>query len=143
MTALDQLKPHAHWLLRLGLASVFLFHGIGKWTNLSGTADMMGGMPMAVLAALLETAGGLLVVAGAFQGDLLTRLGGLLIAPVMLGAIAMVHWPRWAFTPTDSHPMGGMEFQVVLLLVALYLVIVGNASFEQTAPANARAATAS
>ncbi len=38
--ALDSLKPHAHWLLRIGLASVFIFHGIGKAMALGGFAQM-------------------------------------------------------------------------------------------------------
>ena len=49
----------------------------------------------------------------------------MLISP-MLGAIAMVHWPRWSFVASDTHPMGGMEFQVTLVLVSLYLLIKGN-----------------
>jgi putative oxidoreductase len=122
------LAPHAHWLLRLALASVFLFHGIAKFMNLAGTAEMMGGLPMAVAAAVMETGGGVLIVAGAFGSDLLTRLGGLLLAPVMAGAIGMVHWGQWSFMATESHPMGGMEFQVTLLLVTLYFVLVGNAT---------------
>ncbi len=36
----------------------------------------------------------------------------------MLGAIAMVHWRRVNFLPTESHPMGGMEFQLVLRATA-------------------------
>ena len=130
------LAPHAHWLLRFALASVFLFHGIAKFMNLSGTAEMMGGMPMAVMAAVMETGGGLLIVAGAFGPEILTRLGGLVIAPVMLGAIGMVHWGQWRFASTESHPMGGMEFQVTLLMIALYFVIVGNAT-PGAAPAEA------
>ncbi len=46
--------------------------------------------------------------------------------PVMAGAIALVHWGRWSFVPSETYPMGGMEFQATLLLVALYLVFKGN-----------------
>jgi putative oxidoreductase len=46
--------------------------------------------------------------------------------PVMVGAIALVHWGRWNFVPTETHPMGGMEFQVIMALLMLYLVITGN-----------------
>ena len=46
-------------------------------------------------------------------------------APVLMGAIAMVHWPRWAFTPSETHPMGGMEFQVTLLCLAIYFMLTG------------------
>ena len=50
----------------------------------------------------------------------------LALIPVMLGAIAMVHRPRWSFVPTESHPMGGMEFQVVLLLLAAWFALGGG-----------------
>ena len=56
---------------------------------------------------------------------LVLGLAGLAIVPVMLGAIFMVHWGRWSFSPTETHPMGGMEFQVVLLLIALFSTYLG------------------
>ena len=58
--------------------------------------------------------------------DLATRLGAALNIPVMIGAIVMVHWGRWNFVPSETHPMGGMQFQVVLALVMAYLLIIGN-----------------
>ena len=52
---LDSLKPHAHWLLRVALASVFIYHGIGKLMDLGAFSQMMG-LPTAVagLVALAE-----------------------------------------------------------------------------------------
>lgn len=41
----------------------------------------------------------------------------------MIGAILMVHNSHWHF---NAGEMGGMEFQVVLLLISLYFIIVGN-----------------
>ena len=124
---MESLKPHAHWLLRVALASVFIFHGFGKFLDLGGFSTMMDlSLPIATLVALAEVAGGVGIVIGVFTKDIVTRLAGLAIAPVMLGAIFMVHWPRWSFAPSESHPMGGMEFQVVLLLLALYFLINGN-----------------
>jgi putative oxidoreductase len=124
---MDELKPHAHWLLRIAFASVFISHGIGKFIDLSGFSQMMElSLPVATLVAFAELAGGIGVIAGAFTRDIVTRLAGLAIAPVMVGAIVLVHWPRWSFAPSDSHPMGGMEFQVVLLLIAVYFLLVGN-----------------
>lgn len=125
--------PHAHWLLRASLAGVFLFHGLQKFIvpGIEGFAGMMG-MPVAIAAAvaLAEVLGGAGIIAGATirgrLGDLVTRLSGLAIAPVMIGAIAMVHWGQWSFVASQSHPMGGMEFQVVLLLLGVYFVIRGN-----------------
>jgi putative oxidoreductase len=49
-----------------------------------------------------------------------------MLIPVMLGAIAMVHWGQWSFVANDVYPMGGSEFQVTLILVSLYLVLKGN-----------------
>ena len=138
---MDALARHAHWLLRIALASVFLYHGLTKFPNLSGMAQMMGmSVFVLTLVALAETFGGLLVLVGAFTKDWVTRLGGLLIAPVMLGAIFMVHWGRWSFSTTwseagpGSHPMGGMEFQVTLLLIALFFVLWGNGPATEATP---------
>ncbi len=126
--ALDSLKPHAHWLLRIGLAGVFLYHGIYKIMDLGGFSQMMGlSTPVVALVTLAEVAGGVGIIVGAFTNDLITRLAGLAMAPVLLGAIFMVHWPRWSFTPAEGFPMGGMEFQVMLLLTALYFLVMGNA----------------
>ena len=132
-SALDSFKPNAHWLLRISFASVFIFHGAGKAANLGGFAQMTG-MPTAVaaLVTFAELAAGIGIIVGAFKSDLITRLSGLAAAPVMLGAIFMVHWGRWNFTPAEGFPMGGMEFQVVLLLMALYFLVMGNGGAGQS-----------
>ncbi len=121
----------AHWLLRIALASVFLFHGIQKFMSLEKGAEMMNlSVPVWSAVAFAEVIGPVLLLLGGLirtrLGDIMTRLGALALIPVMLGAIAMVHWPRWSFTPSETHPMGGMEFQVVLLLIQLYFLIRGN-----------------
>ena len=84
-----------------------------------------------IFVALAEAVGGGLVLLGGFvKGDFvgrwMTRLGALMIIPVMIGAITMAHWGQWNFVPTESHPIGGMQFQVTLLLIFLYFVIRGN-----------------
>ena len=132
---LDSLRPHAHWLLRIGFAGVFLFHGIGKIMAFGGFSQMMGlPTPVAALVTLAELAGGVGIIVGAFTNDLITRLAGLAIAPVMLGAIFMVHWGRWNFMPApdEGFPAGGMEFQVVMLLTALFFLVMGNAGLSRT-----------
>ena len=130
---LDSLKPHAHWLLRIGLAGVFLYHGIGKAMDVGAFSQMMG-LPtsVAALVTFAELAGGVGIIVGAFTKDLITRLAGLALAPVILGAIFMVHWARWDFAPAEGFPMGGMELQVALLFTALFFLVMGNAGLSRT-----------
>ena len=130
------LTTNAHFLLRIALASVFIYHGMLKFLNLEGFAQMLPISYFAVvLVALAETGGGLLVLLGGFRDDaisnLATRIGAALNIPVMIGAIVLVHWGRWNFLPSETHPMGGIQFQTVLILIMLYLVITGNRSFAQ------------
>ena len=129
------LTNNAHWLLRIALASVFVYHGVLKFLNLEGFAQMLPiSYLQVVLVALAETAGGLLVLAGGIRADrisdLATRVGAALNIPVIIGAITIVHWGRWNFVPSETHPMGGFEFQAVLLLLMLYLLIAGNKDLE-------------
>ncbi|WP_290653049.1 DoxX family protein [Aquisalimonas sp.] len=127
--SLEALSRHAHWLLRFALASVFVYSGIDKFMG-GGIAEFAGVMQLpefiAALVALAEIGGGLLVLLGAVISPWVTRLGALMVVPVMLGAIVMVHWGQWHFVPTATHPLGGMMFQVTLLLIAIYLFIRGN-----------------
>ena len=130
------LTTNAHFLLRIALASVFVYHGMLKFMNLEGFAQMLPRSYFAEeLVALAETSGGLLVLVGGFRDDvvsnLATRIGAALNIPVMIGAIVLVHWGRWNFLPSETHPMGGIQFQTVLILIMLYLVITGNRSFAQ------------
>ena len=119
------------WLPRLSVAATFIFHGIDKFGNLSAGAEMMG-LPLFLwtLVALGELGAGLALIAGGAMasriGDLLTRAGGAIIAIIMAGAISMVHWGQWRFAATESHPMGGMEFQVLLLALGLMFLTRGN-----------------
>ena len=141
MKTFNAITPHAHWLLRVVLASVFIYHGALKFSNLDGFAQMLPiSFTETVLVALAEFAGGVLVLAGGFGtsrlSDLATRAGAAMQMPVLLGAIVLVHWGRWNFVPTQDFPMGGMEFQVTLMLVAFYLIVTGNRAFR-VAPASA------
>ena len=131
MKTLNAIRPHARWLLRAALGSVFVYHGALKLSNLEGFAQMLPiSYPETVLVALAELIGGALVLIGGFGrdrlSDLATRIGAAMQVPVMIGAIMLVHWGRWNFVPTEGFPMGGMQFQVTLALIALYLVITAN-----------------
>lgn len=55
------------------------------------------------------------------MNDLITRLSGLVAAPVMLGAMFMVHLKNgWSFMNN------GIEFPTVMFLLALYFLVAGN-----------------
>lgn len=132
----DPITSNAHWLLRIAIASVFLFHGLLKFANLEGFAAMLPiSYAEVVLVALAETGGALLILLGGLGGsrlfDLLTRIGALMNIPVMIGAIAMMHWGQWNFLPSETHPIGGMEFQFVLILIMLHIAITGNKGLPQ------------
>lgn len=96
-----------------------------------------------VVFVALANVGSVLLIVGGFRNDLVSdltiRIGAAFNIPVMIGAIALVHWGRWNFVPTDTHPMGGMEFQVTLALLMLYLVITGNKGIK---PAGSQVTTA-
>ncbi len=122
-----RIGQYAHWTLRVALASVFIYHGGQKFAGLEGFAQMMNlSFGVALLVALAEVAGGTLVLAGGFARDWVTRLGAALLIPVMIGAIALVHWGQWSFVPSEGYPMGGSEFQATLLLISLYFLLKGN-----------------
>lgn len=119
----------ALWPIRLAMAGIFLFHGPGKFM-MPGMAEMMGlSVPIWYLVGAAEVAAGAGFLVGGIlsgsMGTLITRLSGLAVIPVMLGAIIMVHWGQWNFMASETHPAGGMEFQVLILAVAIYALITG------------------
>jgi len=129
---MDGRKPmdrHAHWFVRLPFAATFIGHGAGKLLMPVASAGMLG-LPawLLVLVGLAEVLAGLGALLGGLShplANLATRLSGLAAVPVLIGAIAMFHWPRWSFVASESHPLGGMEFQLLLLGVALWFLLGG------------------
>jgi putative oxidoreductase len=125
----------AFWPLRLAMAGIFLYHGPGKFM-MPEMAGMMGlSQPVWLLVGTAEVLGGAGFIVGGLlpgaAGAAITRLAGLAVIPVMLGAIAMVHWGQWNFVASGTHPMGGMEFQVLILSVAIYALLTGFARVTQ------------
>lgn len=119
-------------ILRLVLGIIFLAHGAQKLFGafggggIAGTAGFFGslGIPMpqvmAVVVAVFEFLGGLLVLIG-----FLTPLGGLMITAVMAGAIATVHMSKGFFVGN-----GGIEFPLMLLASGLALAFTGPGRFS-------------
>lgn len=115
-------KSLALLLVRVGLASVFIYHGWMKVSDLGGTAgmfEMMGFAPFwAYVVAWVEFLGGILMLAG-----VRVREVGVLLSVVMIVAIYAVHWKN-GFAGN-----GGYEFQFVLLLSSLAIVFAGPGKY--------------
>ena len=103
----------AIWPIRLTMAGIFILHGVGKFM-MPDMAGMMGlSVPVWLVVGAAEIAGGAGFIVGGLlagsNGTLITRLSGLAIMPVMLGAIYIMHWGQWSFMPSETHSAGGME----------------------------------
>lgn len=106
----------ALFLVRLGLAAVFIVHGWGKFAHMEATVGFFGtiGLPalVAYLVAAIELLGGIALLLG-----IGTTFAGIGLAIVMIGAIVKVKWAQ-GFS-------GGWEFDLVLLLSALAVAAAG------------------
>ncbi len=124
---LDDFKPYGHWLLRIALGSVFVIHGIGNFMNLTGFAEALRvSHGLAMVLALGEIGGGVLVLTGGFLEDWMTRVGALMLIPVLLIVMFMVYGTDMGFTVSKVHVVGGMEYLLVMILVSLYVLLKGN-----------------
>ena len=103
-------------LIRLALAAVFISHGAQKWLNMDQTIGFFGSLGLApfftYLVATVELLGGLAMLFGIW-----TKWAGYALAVVMLFAIILVRG-KMGF-------LGGYEFELTLLLVALGVALLG------------------
>ena len=105
-------------LLRLGLAVVFIFHGMGKVSpDKSWGTAWHPELSVALQAAVAwgEFLGGVALAIG-----FLTRLAALGIVGIMAGAIATVHW-QFGFPGPK-----GWEYNFVLITMALAVALLGS-----------------
>ena len=125
------LIPITPWLLRLGLGTSFILHGIGKFPlppeKMVTWFESMGYMyPEIVtsLVALGEVGAGVGIIFGGLlnnhAGNLITRLSGGAVGVIMLGAIFIAH-SDWLVTKKLF-----MSEQIFLFLIGLYFAIKGN-----------------
>jgi putative oxidoreductase len=135
------MQPYGPVVLRLAAGSVFVAHGaqklFGVWGGggLPGTAAFFSQLgltpafPLALLVGLVEFAGGLTLIFGAF-----TLFAALALAIDMAVAVWKVHlingfFLNWNMVPGHGH---GYEFNLTLLgaLVALMLTGPGALSVD-------------
>ena len=125
------LIPITPWLLRLGLGTSFILHGIGKFPlppeKMVTWFESMGYMyPEIVtsLVALGEVGAGVGIILGGLitnhVGNLITRLSGGAVGVIMLGAIFIAH-SDWLVTKKLF-----MSEQIFLFIIGLYFAIKGN-----------------
>lgn len=116
--------------LRIGLAVVFMAHGypkLFKKENFLGTAqffesiNIKPGKFWVIVVGVVEFFGGILLIVGLF-----TQLVALLLAVDMLVAILKVNFKKGL--------VGGYEFELILLLSALVLVVLGAGVFSLDLP---------
>ena len=120
---LDFLAP---WLIRLGLGTAFIIHGYNKFPlPPQGLINYFGFSPaLATFVALSEVFAGIIIIVGGLLnnslGNLITRLGGLMVVVVMIFAFSIAH-QEWFITVKLF-----TSEQIFLFLIGFYFLIRGN-----------------
>ena len=125
------LMPITPWLLRLGLGTSFILHGIGKFPlppeRMVTWFESMGYMYPEIVTSMVavgEVAAGAGIILGGLVsghfGNLITRLSGGAVVIIMIGAILIAH-SDWLITKKLF-----MSEQIFLLLLGLFFAIIGN-----------------
>ena len=120
---LDFLAP---WVIRLGLGIAFIIHGYNKFPlPPQGLINYFGFSPaLATFVALSEVFAGFIIIVGGLLnnslGNLITRLGGLMVVVVMIFAFSIAH-QEWFVTKKLF-----TSEQFFLFLVGFYFLIRGN-----------------
>ena len=125
------LMPITPWLLRLGLGTSFILHGIGKFPlppeRMVTWFESMGYMYPEIVTSMVavgEVAAGAGIILGGLVschiGHLITRLSGGAVVIIMIGAILIAH-SDWLITKKLF-----MSEQIFLLILGLFFAIKGN-----------------
>ena len=128
----DATDLFAPLMLRIPLGLIFMAHGSQKLLGIFGGQGLTGtfrtfeekmGIPpiFTLLAIIAEFGGGFGILTG-----FLTRLSAAGISAVMLVAIYKVHWAHGFFLNSNAGHGHGIEYNIALLGMALYLLIAGG-----------------
>lgn len=128
---MNNTNDYAALILRIGLGTMFLAHGLLKVLvfTLPGTVAFFEqvGFPgwTAYVVTFSEIGGGLLLLAG-----IGVRAVSLALLPVLLGAVAVHFGSGWVF----SNPNGGWEYPAFLTLAILVQALLGPGRFALRLP---------
>ena len=125
------LIPISPWLLRLGLGTSFILHGIGKFPlppeKMVTWFESMGYMYPEIVTSMVavgEVAAGAGIILGGLisghVGNLITRISGGAVGVIMIGAI-VIALADWLVTKKLF-----MSEQIFLFLLGTYFAIKGN-----------------
>ena len=123
--------PITPWLLRLGLGTSFILHGLGKFPlppeKMVTMFESMGYMYPEIVTSMVAigevVAGAGIIIGGLIisnTGTLITRLSGGAVVVIMIGAILIAH-SDWLITKKLF-----MSEQLFLFILGLYFTIKGN-----------------
>ena len=125
------LAPISPWLLRLGLGTSFILHGIGKFPlppeRMVTWFESMGYMNPEIVTSMVaigEVAAGAAIILGGLLsnhvGNLITRIAGGMGGVIIIGALFIAH-SDWLITKKLF-----MSEQIFLLILSAYFAIKGN-----------------
>ena len=127
------MRPYGLTALRLCVGVVFLLHGLQKvgllGAGLAGTTTLLAGLemapayPLAVVVALAELGGGVLLILGG-----LTRWVALALLIEQLVAIYKVNIASSYYLSTNNGP--GVEYRLILVGAMLCLAMTGPGAFS-------------
>lgn len=123
---LSRYGEYAPLILRVAVGIIFLAHGLAKFGDLQGVAQMFGGMGMpapglmVALVAAVETLGGAALILG-----IGTRIAAVLLSTVLLVAIVKVKSSVGLIAPMGA-PLPGAELDLALLAACVVLILQGS-----------------
>ncbi len=113
---LERYRPYILSILRIVVGLLFLQHGLSKVFNFPAPSPVSSLSGLMILAAILETVGALLLVAGVY-----TRIVAFILSGEMAFAYFMAHAPRSFFPLVNG---GGAA--VAYCFIFLYFAFAGG-----------------
>lgn len=111
------------FILRLAVATVFIYHSFPKLKNYKQMAGFPGGAGGALILGLVEFSSSIAMILGIYL-----QAAALLLALVMAGAIYM-KLTKW-HAPFSANDKTGWEFDLILLAANLAILFSGGGSIK-------------